>query len=67
MSPLQKGISHREEATLAAHCVWCSAGEITKILKKKFKDLKIFRNFVEYLRALRFLRVANELSVTKIS
>jgi hypothetical protein len=41
VSPLQKGISHREEATLAPHCVWCSAGEIAKFLKKKFKNLKI--------------------------
>jgi hypothetical protein len=61
VSPLQKGISHREEATLAPHCVpwhrpagqvWCSAGEIAKILKKKFKNLKTFRNFFEYLRGL---------------
>ena len=35
MSPLQKDISHREEAKIA------------KILKKKFKNLKIFRNFVD--------------------
>jgi hypothetical protein len=40
MSPLQKGISHRAEAKIA------------KILKKKFKNLKIFRDFVEYLRGL---------------
>jgi hypothetical protein len=49
LTALQKSFSHREEATLAPGA---SAGETTKIFKKKFKNPKNFFGFLSFFFAI---------------